>query len=84
MIPSGKSTLSLYGVKDVTVHVECSTTQYAAQPRALRMNFDLKQKENQEWRNAENMTEFLVNRPVVVPLVNHKLPSARTFGQSNC
>jgi len=84
VIPSGKPTLSLCGVKDVTVHVERSATQYTAQHRALLMNCDLKQKENQEWRNAENMTDFLVNRPVVVPLVNQKLPSARKFGQYNC
>ena len=57
---------------------------YIAQPWALRMNCKLKQKENQEERNAGNMTEFLVNRPVVVLVESHKLSSARTFGLRSC
>ena len=39
---------------------------------------------HQEERNVRNMTEFLVNRPVVVLVENHKLPWARSFGQRNC
>ena len=57
---------------------------YTAQTWALRMNCELKQKDNQEERNAGNMTEFLVNRPVVVLVENRKLPSAHTFGLRNC
>ena len=48
------------------------------------MNFELTKKENQEESNAGNMTEFLVNRPVVVLVENQKLALAGTFGQRNC
>ena len=57
---------------------------YSAQTWALSMNCESKQKENQEERNAGNMPEFLVNRPVVVLVENQKLPSAGTFVQRNC
>ena len=56
---------------------------YTAQTWALRMNCEVKQKRNPEESNAENMTEFLENRPVVVLVQNQKLPLAGTFGQRN-
>ena len=56
---------------------------YTAQTWALRMNCEVKQKRNPEERTAENMTEFLENRPVVVLAQYQKLPSAGTFGQRN-
>ena len=56
---------------------------YTAQTWALRTNCEVKQKRNPEERNAENMTEFLENRPVVVLVQNQKLPLAGTFGQHN-
>ena len=55
---------------------------YTAQTWALRCK--LKQSRNPEERNAGNMPEFLVNRPVRVLVENQKLPSAGTFGQRNC
>ena len=81
---SGNPTLSVCGEKDVTVHVECSTIVHCPNLGVTYEKCELKQKEKQEERNAGYMTEFLVNRPVVVLVENHKLQSARTFGQRNC